>query len=520
MRRFFHLIIGTTLVLTPLPAIADTTLAEEILMNGTLGGTRGLRLRQIGASGALHSTNADFVYYPASSIKVLQHLYGMRLVQDAAWNLSTTTGLVCDTDGARNCGPSLNGVAGCGATPETVDDMLRRMMQNSSNHHTNAVQELVGRTIFPSIPLTLVNMAHFGRLAINGFAQNHLDMHDTAINHKFGCAGFCGNPNPNTLTLRDIEKLYRAIGSDPDMLSPQFRVVLHDLMPNETTTSVLDEIIDEEAEATGRNQWKEAFRDKVYEISKGGNWTCSGKLYRSSAGLIQLPTHNGAHKRLYTWGLFAHDTEAWAYIPGTIGNSVRELLRGPVRAALLTWGASYQPAQTLDRISEALSGLRYTGTNHSAKTDTVGTLRLARDALAGENKDFHNALRLIRAAHDGVTGLYVDDEAHLIDKLAHLLEAGEAAALDALALAQMTNVTEPSLAASVAQIEAAITRGRQLATTNDGAAALDEFADAASRAGHLIDWSSRGPSGEEEDIGFVRRTSPLPLIRDPYVNQQ
>ena len=35
-----------------------------------------------------------------------------------------------------------------------------------------------------------------------------------AINHKFGCVGFCGNPTPNALTLVDAERLYRSIATD------------------------------------------------------------------------------------------------------------------------------------------------------------------------------------------------------------------------------------------------------------------------------------------------------------------
>lgn len=105
-----------------------------------------------------------------------------------------------------------------------------------------------------SVPFSL-NMAGYGRSVINQFASSTLGLTDTAVNHKFGCAGYCGNPTPNTMTLVDAERIYTAIATNGSILDP-------------------------------------------------------------------------AH----------HNSEGWAYIPGTVQAAVKELLRPGIRAALQTWG--------------------------------------------------------------------------------------------------------------------------------------------------------------------------------------
>lgn len=307
--------------------------AEAILEGGTLGGIRGLRVRRIGAP-VSYSLNGSYVFYPASSLKVLQHLYAMTRVQGGSWNLGMNASVCTSGD---NCGAPLNSQTGCAAANKSLSNTLSSMMKNSSNADTNAVQQLVGTTTFPmSFPYSL-NMAGFGRSVMNQFATNTLGLTNTAINHKFGCAGYCGNPTPNTMTLVDAERIYTAIATNASVLDPAQRQTLHDLMLNESN-SFLNDIIDQEAASLGKNAYKEAFRDQVYMIYKDGSWTCSGKTFRSSAGLIQLPINNGAGKHLYTWGAFTHNSEAWAYIPGTVQAAVKELLRPGIRTALQTWG--------------------------------------------------------------------------------------------------------------------------------------------------------------------------------------
>ena len=159
-------------------------------------------------------------------------------------------------------------------------------MKNSSNSATNAVQERVGTASFPPIPPWSLNMAGAGRFVLNNFVSS-LGMTGTAVNHKFGCEGFCGNPTPNTFTLVDFEKLYQAIATT--LLTPANRVVLKDLMLNESG-SFLDDIIDQEAADTGKNAWKERLPRPLLPDLQGRLLDVFGQDVPDARG-----AHPGAH---------------------------------------------------------------------------------------------------------------------------------------------------------------------------------------------------------------------------------
>jgi hypothetical protein len=481
-------------------ARADYQYASDVLEGGTLGGTRGLRVRRIGAGSASFSQNGGFVFYPASSWKVLEHYYAMSRVQAGDWTLAGTTTSVCPAD-ADNCGPGLNAGSGCGAVATPLDDTLSAMMKNSSNEATNAVQERVGTFYFPPIFPWNLDMAGAGRFAMNQFAAS-IGLTDSALNHKFGCAGFCGNPTPNALTLVDAERLYRSIATDAAILSPALRNQLKDLMLNESG-SFLDDVIDEEAASTGKNPWKDEFRDLFFQIYKPGSWTCSDKKYISRAGLIQVPTYNGAHKRLYTWGLFAHDTEAEFYLDGTDVAAARELLRLPIRAALLTWGFGYAVATQAEGVADRIDRMPV-GTSPAGPMlgEAASALRLAAAVLQREPRDYAAGFALLREAAVHLEAARRLDRRRVRPRLVRRVEkAAWNAARDVEAYVTMTSQT--AQASAIQEMERRIGQGRSLARRRAYAAAVAEYEAAAGIGAPLIDWADRGTPFSNPDQGFI-----------------
>ena len=483
------------------PARADYQDAQDILESGTLGGTRGLRVRRIGAGSASFSKNGGFVFYPASTAKVIEHFYAMTRVQAGHWTLAGTTTAVCPTD-SDNCGTVLNAASGCGSVATPLDDTLSAMMKQSSNEATNAVQERVGTTYFPPINPWILNMAGFGRLLMNDFIQD-IGLTNTVLNHKFGCAGFCGNPAPNALTLVDAERLYRSIATDATLLSPARRMELKSLMLNESG-SFLDDIIDQEAAATGKNAWKEDFRDLFYQIYKAGSWTCSGKKYLSRAGLIQVPTHNGAHKRLYTWGVFAHDTEDEFYLDGTEANASKELLRLPIRAALLTWGFGYTVATQVGEVGETVEALLASGSPAApALYEAAGALAMASDVLSREPRDYAAAFSQLRVAVDQLEVARRIAPRLVGPRLSRRLgKIARRAAVDVEALVTMTTASTTQEKA-IADMESHIARGRAAAARRAFPLAIREYEAAVVAGNPLIDWHDRGTPLGNPDVGFI-----------------
>ena len=507
-----HLVTAGSIVassaLSPAPASAGYEDAETILNAGTLGGTRGLRIRQIGGAGTLFSKNSTFQYYPASSIKVLQHLYAMTLVESGTWNLASTNGWVCTSEDG-NCSPEPNLSAGCSPQLEGMDDILTGMMVNSSNQRTNTVQERVAYSFFPYSPPFSSNMAGWGRAVITTFAHSALGMSDTGIYHKFNCGGFCGNDIPNTLTLVDIEKLYRAVATNTDILSTSNRIAMHDAMLNEAQ-SFVDDIIDEEALATGKDAYKDDFRDQLFKVWKGGEWNCSGRTYVSNAGLIQLPTYNGAQKRLYTWGVFAHDTETWAYLSPTPVNAVKELLRLPIRAALLTWGLGYLQVEAIQQGVADLGGLtvaRARGEAGDLVRAAIVELSDAEALLSRDQRAFGVALEQIEAAHSKLEQVRrLDATAIPEEHLKRIVLIGHEVAIDALALAS-TAIHEDELGIKIGVAERAVRDGRRRSDARDDHGALEQYRNAVNAAQPLIEWQVRGHDHTDRSVGFTGKAT-------------
>ena len=352
--RRLVLAILTGLVLffsAPGEAQAQFQTVEDLLSSASVGGTRGYRLRRIGAAPA-GSMNTNYVYYPASSIKILQAYFAMAEVDDGSWSLNGTNLDVCN-GGSVNCSAVVNGsAAGCNPIVENLGTVITGMMVNSSNVRTNAVQEQAGQDFWPAGAPFNNNRAHYGRVSMTNFAQNDLNMSNTSLNHKFGCSGAC-EPVPNTLTLTDVDRCYANIAYNTTIMSPANRMELYARVPNNATW--MNNMIDEEAADLNKQTHAAAFKAQVYSMNKGGSWQCNGSGYYSNAGLVQLPTYNGAFKRLFVWGTFIDGTDPALYNGNTHAAANRELMRSAIRGALLTWSLPWYPGSELPGITTGAS---------------------------------------------------------------------------------------------------------------------------------------------------------------------
>ena len=348
---------------------AENAAVESILNAGSIGGTHGYRLRRIGAVSAAESVNSNFVYYPASAMKIWEHFYAMSRVQANEWDLDNTDVSVCT--GTTNCDDTPNeDDNGCVAVDQALDTTLNQMMVPSSNAATNAIQEAVGFLADANDP----NPAASGRSIMNTWGSNEFGISNSGINSKFGCGGACGS-NPNELTLVDNERIYRNIASGT--LDAPNRVLLKNLMLNEAS-GFFTSIVNQEAASLNRDNIRAEFLSKTYYIYKSGSWTCAnGDSFRTTGGLIQLPTYGGAYKRLFTYGVFIDETEGDLYLSGTVSNAARELLRSAIRGALLTWPNDYVGGTNIQSLQNDVDPL----VEEFASTEAGSFVQAAHDAL-------------------------------------------------------------------------------------------------------------------------------------------
>ena len=168
---------------------------------------------------------------------------------------------------------------------ETLNFALGRMMINSDNEDTNAVQELFGAGT-PSV----------GRAAMNNTAWNIVGMsNSTALQHKFNCGNVSNNPY-NTLTLADAGLLYEETMTNNAVLPEPERTTFVQIMLNDTNdnslVTAINAIIDQEAALFEMAPADvQAVKNGMQFAHKAGN---IGTAYESDAGWLSLPVNGGA----------------------------------------------------------------------------------------------------------------------------------------------------------------------------------------------------------------------------------
>lgn len=291
-------------------------LSVAALLNKNTDGTTGYYLKQVNGP-VLTSNNEKFAFYPASTIKVIEHLHIMRGVQSGYILLKTNMDIWGDSCADNHAGEQPE-------TKEPLSTTVKLMMKESNNQRTNAIQD------------------GFGRPAINNTAHQAAGMsQSSAINHKFGCGGPTSNP-PNSLTLADITLLYEGVAKGTS-LSGTSRDTFYQLMLNETDAFFIQQIIDEEAAKMELPAAKKnGFKSQVKIALKAGGIPASydGFLYESIAGFVSLPfLQNCGNSRKvnrgFVFGVFIN--KAKKINGGTTGTAASELFRDQVRNALTTW---------------------------------------------------------------------------------------------------------------------------------------------------------------------------------------
>ena len=318
--RYLRILPGSALLIQPGARAYSFRLGHTFLNN--TDGTFGYYLKRVNG-GVMESYNATFAFYPASTIKVLQHLHAMRAVDAGSVTLLGTNLNVCS--GGTNCTDNANTVALCGGAMvvENLQTALTNMMRPSNNQSTNAVQELFGGGT-PSI----------GRAAMNTTASAVVGMSaSTALQHKFACGNVSNNPY-NTLTLADAGRLYEQAMTNDAVLPEPTRTTFVQIMLNDTNdnslVTAINAIIDQEAalfEMPAANV--QAVKNGMQFAHKAGN---IGTAYESDAGWFSLPVNGGADTRQY---VFAH------FVDGATVNTLpsfdartSELLRTAIRESL------------------------------------------------------------------------------------------------------------------------------------------------------------------------------------------
>jgi|GEM_PF-6240272 len=291
----------------------------QALLNANTDGKTGFYLKRVGGA-VLLSDDESFVFYPASTIKVLEHLHAMRRVQGGSVSLTTQIDIWGDScaDDHSDEIPTAK---------ENLSESLRLMMKNSDNVRTNAIQD------------------RFGRSAINNTAHAVVGMSQSSwLNHKFGCQG-PSSPSPNKLTLADVGRIYEGVAKGT-LLNGSSRTKFYELMKNETDSFFVGSVINSEAANLGlSNAKRDQFKSKVKTATKSGSISTNydGFHYQSTAGYVSLPFAGNCSTsgfamifpREFVYGVFVN--KATTIADGTVGTAAKELFKGQIRSALQTW---------------------------------------------------------------------------------------------------------------------------------------------------------------------------------------
>lgn len=318
---YLRILPGSKLLIRPGARLYTLPLGHTFLNN--TDGTFGYYLKRVDGA-VMESYNPTFAFYPASTIKVLQHLHAMRAVDAGTVTLGGTNLNVCS--GGVNCTDSANTAALCGGSMvvETLQTALTNMMRPSNNQSTNAIQELFGAGT-PSV----------GRAAMNTTAWTTVGMsNSTALQHKFACGNVANNPF-NTATLADLGLLYEEAMTNDAVLPEPTRTTFVQIMLNETNdgslVTAINAIVAQEAALIEMDPVDiQAFQSGIQFAHKAGN--VQGTAYESDAGWVSLPVNGGADARQYVFGHFV-DAATVNTLPSFDARTA-ELLRTAIRESL------------------------------------------------------------------------------------------------------------------------------------------------------------------------------------------
>jgi hypothetical protein len=330
---------------------AETSRLRKIMADGLTGSSYGVYVKKVGG-GTVAGLQQSTIFEPASTIKVVHHLYTMRRIQLGLGGDTLSTPInyyVKPTDPTNKdvCPDPAWETDRANLVATTLQDALTKMMQNSDNRTTRAFQ------------------VRYGYPTINAY-MDAIGMTSSEFRQILGC-GF-QNDLRNDLTLVDAGRLYEGV-SNGTLLGGSARDSFWSIMLGGpvSATSALGLMIKDEGAKLGKSATKvNTFIGATNTRSKGGSYdicgsSCSSYTYiRTVAGRITIPFKNGAGSIVptdYVYGRFADgltipctpksssETTAQAEARcskykkanAALNKVGTEMFRTIVRAALKTW---------------------------------------------------------------------------------------------------------------------------------------------------------------------------------------
>ena len=344
---------------------ALTTRMGQIMRTGH-GGATGFYLKEVGGP-VLAALLEQRVFEPASTIKVVEHLYAMSQAQASLASL----------DEPINVYQAYSGSCPLDQPPivtESLRTSLQLMMVHSDNARTEAVQK------------------RFGRQNFNAMAQE-LGMRDTSINHRLGCVDDA-IAHPNRLTLVDAGLLYEGVANG-SLLTPTKRTTFYSLM--ESGLGFYLRLVDGEAGPLNIPAADvQSFKSMMADSSKSGNYTLA-ELYVSAAGVLRIPFFRG-HTSVphdYVYGVYIDKFTDQARADAAWSNGF-EIFREQVRAGLMSMctdivpgtnfqlgGATIPAGGSRDYCFNAGAGERFVFQTCAPGSGDFGTIVEVRDGTGG-----------------------------------------------------------------------------------------------------------------------------------------
>ena len=316
------------------------------ILNAAGSGTTGMYVKEVGGP-VIAAQNENFAFAPASSIKVLLHLYMHDQVEASAANFTDQVTLYA---GASTSCP--NGAAVLGT--EDLDDSAAKMMRVSDNPATRAQYEHWAP--FPG--------------TVNAYATS-IGLTQTQFTNFVGCDFGLAGLDGNTTSLTDLGIIYESV-NDSSRIAGAIRTNFYNTMSGrEQAVSfggdftgiwpVLTAMVDVEKPAGMPNELRNDFVAGMTANHKGGSYQscstvgCARTQFLSWAGSAVFPTceSNAFSSRSYVWGAFIHGSldpsyNGTASPADTAFTNVRaEPLREQMNAALAGFGACYPPDVTV-----------------------------------------------------------------------------------------------------------------------------------------------------------------------------
>ena len=307
-----------------------TSRVGQLLRNGT-DGTKGLYLKEVNGP-VLANLEDSWVFEPASTIKVVLHVFAMHQVQNSVTQLTNNVNKYLPPVSGSCPGNTHNGF-------ETLSTALGEMMRHSDNTRTREISDT------------------FGVGNIIGYAQS-FGMSNTHINHIIGCGG----PIPNQTTLDDLGTLYEKVANGT-LLNAANRSTFYSLMAGKAEyqlegydwtglwTTDIPNIINQEAPVGMSAALKQYLRGQMDLAYKAGNYKlctngpCTTYVdHITIAGWASLPFCSGAtltHTQ-YVFGVFINNSTSDATSSATFNATKSELLREQIHASLASCSNFHQ----------------------------------------------------------------------------------------------------------------------------------------------------------------------------------